>query len=147
MEGFHFEILLCQQPRIEASFDKINLTMRHKSGVPADIEPPPKMRSAGHSPALPAFALTHHHSAEQTRSRPGPPPTGAGRFISALTGAGRWSILLRGQTRVSAAVSGGAVSGVLLPSMGWAAVPGAFGGWRGRQPLSSRTPSTPAAGF
>ena len=44
------------------------------------------MRSAGLCPALPAFALTHLDSAEQTRSRPGPPPTGGGPVHFSLDG-------------------------------------------------------------
>ena len=61
-------------PRFGASFDKINLTMRHESGAALLTWNFPKIKSAGLCPALPAFALTHPHSAEQTRSRPGPPP-------------------------------------------------------------------------
>lgn len=38
-----------------------------------------------------------------------------GRCISALTGAGRWSTLPRGQTQVSAAILGSVVSAALLP--------------------------------
>lgn len=134
-------------PQFEASFDKINLMVRHESGVVLPMRNIPKIKSAGLCPALPAFALTYPHSAEQTRSRPGSPPTGAGRCISALTGAGRRSTLLQGQTQVSAAIFGGAVSTSFSSLAVEVAVRSAFGGWRGRQPQSARTPSTPAAGF
>lgn len=134
-------------PQIGASFDKINLTMRHKKQRPCRhgaTSQNEECRTVSGTPSVCPYPPPLHRT-DPVKARPA--PVGGGRFISALTGAGRWSTLPRGQTLVSAAISGGAVSGALLPSAGRAKVPGAFGGWRGRQPLSSRTPSTPAAGF
>ena len=106
-------------------------------------------RNAGRGPAfLGKFALGYFHSAARSRSRPGPPPMGAGRFILALTGDREVEYPPAGANALTVgAIWRDGVKGAFSPFPAWALTYGFLAGCREPLLLSGCRSVIPACTF